>query len=30
MKESDAGLKVAEICRKHGISEATCYNWKAR
>lgn len=23
-------MKVAEVCRKHGISEATYYNWKAR
>jgi putative transposase len=30
LKEADAGLKVAEICRKHGISDATYYNWKAR
>jgi len=30
LKEGDSGLKVAEICRKHGISDATYYNWKSR
>lgn len=30
LKEADAGVKVAEICRKHGISDATYYNWKAK
>ena len=30
LKEADVGLKVAEICRKHGISDATYYNWKAK
>jgi putative transposase len=30
LKEADAGMKVSEICRKHGISDATYYNWKAR
>ena len=30
LKEADAGLRVAEICRKHGISDATYYNWKAK
>ena len=24
LKEAEAGLKPAELCRKHGISEATC------
>ena len=28
LKEADAGLKVSEIYRKHGISDATYYNWK--
>jgi putative transposase len=23
-------MKVAEVCRKHGISDATYYNWKAK
>lgn len=26
LKEVDAGMKVAEICHKHGISDATYYN----
>ena len=30
LKEADAGLKVAELCRKHGISDATYYNWKSK
>ncbi len=30
LKESEAGAKVADLCRKHGISEATYYNWKAK
>lgn len=30
LKEADAGVKVAEICRKYGISDATYYNWKAK
>ncbi|CAB3840780.1 hypothetical protein LMG26858_01188 [Achromobacter anxifer] len=29
LKEAEAGAKVAELCRKRGISEATYYNWKA-
>ena len=30
IKEADAGMKVDEICRKHGISSATYYNWKSK
>ena len=30
LKESESGLKTAEICRKHGISDATYYKWKAK
>ncbi len=30
LKEGEAGAKVAELCRKHGISDATYYNWKAK
>lgn len=30
LKESEAGLKVNEVCRKHGISQATYYKWKAK
>lgn len=30
LKESDAGMPVAELCRKYGVSEPTIYNWKAR
>lgn len=28
--EAEAGMKVKEVCRKHGISDATYYNWKAK
>jgi putative transposase len=28
LKEAEAGMKVAEVCRKYGISDATYYNWK--
>lgn len=30
LKEAEAGTKVAEVCRKYGISDATYYNWKAK
>jgi putative transposase len=30
LKEVEAGITVAEICRKYGISDATYYNWKAK
>ena len=30
LREHEAGVKTAELCRKHGISDATFYNWKAR
>jgi putative transposase len=28
LKEAEAGLATAELCRKYGISDATLYNWK--
>ena len=30
LKEQEAGAKTVDVCRKHGISDATFYNWKAR
>ena len=30
LKEADAGVKTAELCRKHNISDATIYKWKAK
>jgi putative transposase len=30
LKEADAGAKVKEVCRRHGISDATYYNWKSK
>jgi putative transposase len=30
LKEHEAGMKTSDLCRKHGISEATFYNWKAK
>jgi len=30
LKEQEAGAKTADVCRKHGISGATFYQWKAK
>lgn len=30
LKEAEAGMRVADVIRKHGISDATYYNWKAK
>ena len=30
LKEADAGMKVNDICRQYGISNATYYNWKSK
>jgi putative transposase len=30
LREQEAGAKTAEVCRKHGISGATFYKWKAK
>jgi len=30
LREQEAGAKTADLARKHGISEATLYNWKAK
>lgn len=30
LKEQEAGMATAEVCRRHGISSATFYKWKAK
>jgi len=30
LREGAAGAKVADLCRKYGMSDATYYNWKAK
>ena len=30
LREHEAGAKTADVCRKHGISSATFYKWKAK
>ena len=30
LKEQEAGAKTADLARRHGVSEVTIYNWKAK
>jgi putative transposase len=30
LKEHEAGVPVSDLCRKHGVSDASLYKWKAR
>ena len=30
LKEHQAGMSASELCRKHGISDATFYNWRSK
>lgn len=30
LKEHEAGIAVSDLCRKHGVSDASIYKWKAR
>ena len=30
LKEHEAGVSVADLCREHGVSDATVYKWKAK
>jgi putative transposase len=30
LKEGEAGMPVAELCRNHGVSDATYYQWKSK
>ena len=30
LREQEAGTKTSDVCRKHGISSATFYKWKAK
>jgi putative transposase len=30
LKQGDGGIKVKDLCREHGISDATYCNWKAK
>lgn len=30
LKQADAGMSVKELCREHGISQATYYKWKSK
>ncbi len=30
LKEAEAGLPIADLCRKYGVHQTTFYNWKAK
>ncbi len=30
LKQAQAGIKIVDLCRQHGISDATFYNWRSK
>lgn len=30
LKEQESGMRTADVCRRHGVSEATFYKWKSK
>ena len=30
LKQNEAGISVPDLCREHGMSDATFYNWRAK
>ena len=30
LKQAQAGMKIVDLCRTHGISDATFYNWRSK
>ena len=30
LKEAESGVSAADLCRKHGMSDATFYNWRSK
>ena len=30
LKQAQAGMKIVDLCRTHGISDATFYNWRTK
>jgi len=30
LKQHESGVKIGDICREHGISQATFFNWRAK
>lgn len=30
LRQNEAGISVADLCREHGMSDATFYNWRAK
>ncbi len=30
LREHEAGVRTADLCRRHGISDAIFYNWKSK
>ena len=30
LREQEAGMKTADVCRRHGVSTATFYTWKSK
>ena len=30
LKQAEAGMKIVDLCRMHGISDATFYNWRTK